>query len=104
MISIFSKRAFQLPVNQIKKGDVISFRGKMYYINHYMQHSQGNSLKDHPIGRGGSHYKVELKDVISGSKANERFNAGTMLEGVVLQERKVQDYNFYELVQFHVCR
>jgi elongation factor P len=75
-----SSRAFQLPVNQLKRGEVISHKGRLWAIMGFTHHSQG---------RGGSHYKLELKDLKSGSKGLERFNAGSVLEGVDLEEKKL---------------
>lgn len=76
-----AKRAYQLPVNQLKRGECIRHKNKLWVIVSFTHHSQG---------RGGSHYKLELRDIISGSKGLERFNAGTTLEGVDLTERKLQ--------------
>jgi elongation factor P len=78
---LLAKRAYQLPVNQLRRGECIRHKNKLWIIVSFTHHSQG---------RGGSHYKLELKDILSGSKGLERFNAGTQLEGVDLTERKLQ--------------
>lgn len=41
-------------------------------------------------GRGSGHYKLELRDVVGGSRLSERFNSGTSVEGVKLEEKSFQ--------------
>ena len=47
-------------------------------------------MTHHSQGRGGSHYKLELKDLKSGSKGLERFNSGSVLQGADLSEKKLR--------------
>jgi elongation factor P len=74
-------RGIKTEINQIKRGMVLELNGKLYSILSSTQRSQG---------RGGSHYKLELKDLKSGSKAFERVNSGQFLETVELQQREFQ--------------
>lgn len=73
-------RAYQIQINSLKRGEVISHKGKLWVITSFSHHAQG---------RGGSHYKVDLRDMKTGAKGHERFNTGSILEGVELQEKKL---------------
>ena len=46
-------------------------------------------ISHHAQGRGGSHYKVDLQDIVTQSKATERFNAGASIEIAELEEKKL---------------
>ena len=70
---IRSQRRFvQMAINQVKRGAVVSLRDKIYAVQDAMHHHQG---------RAGGHYKLDLKDVKSGTKITERFNTTAVLEG-----------------------
>ncbi|KAJ3201095.1 hypothetical protein HDU67_001554 [Dinochytrium kinnereticum] len=64
-----SLRSYRIPVNEVKKGQAVSHKGK---------------------GRQGSHYKVELREAVKGGKLTERFNANAVLEGVDLVDKPFQ--------------
>ena len=66
------KRHIQLAINQVKRGAVIHHRDKIYTVQDAMHHHQG---------RAGGHYKLDLKDIKSGTKTTERFNTTALLEG-----------------------
>ncbi|KAI8823577.1 uncharacterized protein EV422DRAFT_360963 [Fimicolochytrium jonesii] len=76
-----SHRELQTSVNQIKRGTVLDFRNKLWIVNNMTHHSQG---------RGGAHYKLDLREVLGGGKLLERFNAGTMVETVDLQVKQLK--------------
>ena len=76
------KRHYQIPVNQIKKGQVIEYKNKLLAVSHSSHHTQG---------RSGAHYKLEFKDLVHGTKSFDRFNSGTTLEGVDLMDK---DFHF----------
>ncbi|KAJ3412928.1 hypothetical protein HDV05_008716 [Chytridiales sp. JEL 0842] len=68
-------------VSNLKKGMVVQHKGKFWVVHDYSLHTQG---------RQGSHYKVDIRDVLKNVKVTERFNAGSTLEVVELDDRKVQ--------------
>ncbi|KAJ3179735.1 hypothetical protein HDU85_004734 [Gaertneriomyces sp. JEL0708] len=70
-----------MPVNQIKRGTAIDFRGKIWVIHSYSHHSQG---------RGGAHYKLDLRDLVGNGKLTERFNSGSNVEVVELETKTYQ--------------
>ena len=59
----------------------MEMNGKLFAVLSSIQRSQG---------RGGSHYKLELKDLKTGGKAFERVNAGQFMETVELLQKEFQ--------------
>ncbi len=68
--------------NSIKPGNVIEHLGKLWRVVK-TQHVKP--------GKGGAFMQVELKDLISGTKMNERFRSSEMVERVRLDQ---QDFQF----------
>ena len=80
MHRFLQKRFYEIPVNQAKRGQIIKFNSKLVEVI-ASSHSQQ--------GRSGSHYKLELKDLHSGSKTSQRFQSNAVCEGVLLDEKTV---------------
>ncbi|KAI9336214.1 hypothetical protein DFJ73DRAFT_850725 [Zopfochytrium polystomum] len=78
---ILCRRDYRVPINEIKKGQIIRHKDKIWTIFDFTMHTQG---------RMGSHYKLELREVGRAGKTFERFNAGTAVEGVDLDSRSCQ--------------
>ncbi|TPX64385.1 hypothetical protein SpCBS45565_g05931 [Spizellomyces sp. 'palustris'] len=76
-----SRRYLQVPVNQVKRGAVIELRDRIWVVNTYTHHTQG---------RGGAHYKFDLRDVTGSGKTLERFNSGQTVEVVELDTKELQ--------------
>ncbi|KAJ1553642.1 hypothetical protein HK405_007329, partial [Cladochytrium tenue] len=74
-------REYRVAINEIKKGQLIVHKDRVWVVADYSQHTQG---------RQGSHYKLDLRDLARGTKIVERFNAGSLLEGVDLHPRSCQ--------------
>ena len=76
--------------NQIKIGNIIEHKGKLWKTIK-IQHTQP--------GKGGAYIQVELKDIIAGTKLNERFRSSETLEKVRLEEKENQylyrDNNYF---------
>ena len=72
--------------NAIRPGMVIEHQ-KRLWIATKIQHTQP--------GKGGAYLQVELKDLLSGSKLNERFRASENIERVRL-DQKVHQFLFAE--------
>ncbi len=68
--------------NSIKPGNVIEHLGKLWRVVK-TQHVKP--------GKGGAFMQVELKDIINGTKMNERFRSSEMVERVRLDQ---QDFQF----------
>ena len=80
--------------NSIKPGNIIEHQGKLWRAVKTM-HTQP--------GKGGAYLQVELKDIRTGTKLNERFRSSETVERVRLDEHEYQflfsdgdDYTFME--------
>lgn len=67
--------------NAIRPGYVIEHQGRLW-VAVKIQHTQP--------GKGGAYLQVELKDIRSGTKLNERFRSSESVERVRLDERPFQ--------------
>jgi len=67
--------------NAIRPGMVIEHQNKLWVATK-IQHTQP--------GKGGAYLQVELKDLLSGSKLNERFRASENVERVRLDQKPHQ--------------
>ena len=67
--------------NQIRLGNVIDHNGGMWAA------VKTNAVKP---GKGGAFNQVELKNVIDGTKLNERFRASETVERVRLEQKEFQ--------------
>ena len=70
--------------NAIRPGMVIEHQNRLWVATK-IQHTQP--------GKGGAYLQVELKDLLSGSKLNERFRASENVERVRL-DQKVHQFLF----------
>ncbi|KAB2835521.1 MAG: elongation factor P [Caedimonadaceae bacterium] len=72
--------------NEIRPGNIIEHNGRLW-VAVKIQHTQP--------GKGGAYLQVELKDIKSGTKLNERFRSSESVERVRLDEKDYQ-YLFAE--------
>ena len=84
--------------NAIRPGNLIEHNGRLW-VAVKTQHTQP--------GKGGAYAQVELKDIRSGTKLNERFRASESVERVRLDEKEYQylfsdgdDYVFMDQENF----
>ncbi len=68
--------------NQIKIGNIIEHKGKLW---------KAIKTKHTQPGKGGAYLQVELKNIIDGTKLNERFRSSETIEKIRLEEK---DYQF----------
>jgi len=72
-------------VNSISIGNVLSFKDKYWIV------LKTNHVKP---GKGGAFVQVEMKDIINGTKLNERFRSTDTVEKVTIDETVLQyQYN-----------
>ena len=76
-------RGLRVTVNTVKRGSVIENKDKLWIVTKTSHHQQA---------RGGAHYKLELKEIVSGAKSFERFNSGSSQVEMVELECKSFDY------------
>jgi elongation factor P len=67
--------------NEVRPGMVIELNGQLWSV------VKTQAVKP---GKGGAYNQVELKNVINGSKLNERFRSAEMIEEVQLERRDFQ--------------
>jgi elongation factor P len=67
--------------NEIRPGNVIEHQGSIWVA------VKTNAVKP---GKGGAYNQVELKNLITGSKLNERFRASESVERVRLEQKDFQ--------------
>lgn len=67
--------------NEIRPGNIIEHNGRLW-LAVKIQHTQP--------GKGGAYLQVELKDIRSGTKLNERFRSSESVERVRLDEKEYQ--------------
>jgi elongation factor P len=67
--------------NAIRPGNIIEHQNRLW-VAVKIQHTQP--------GKGGAYLQVELKDIRSGSKLNERFRSSESVERVRLDEKEFQ--------------
>ncbi|KAG1070603.1 hypothetical protein G6F42_026110 [Rhizopus arrhizus] len=76
-----AKRFYKLSVGSIKKGQIVQFKDKPWRV----------LTRDHvSTGRGGAVVKMELQDILSPAKINERFKSGDSLEILNLADEAYQ--------------
>ncbi|KAK4509284.1 uncharacterized protein ATC70_007634 [Mucor velutinosus] len=87
-----AKRFYKLSVGSIKKGQIVQFKDKPWRV----------LTRDHvSTGRGGAVVKMELQDILSPAKINERFKSGDSLEILNLADEAYQ-YLYSEGDQIHL--
>ena len=67
--------------NEVRPGMVITHNGQLWSV------VKTQSVKP---GKGGAYNQVELKNIITGSKLNERFRSAEMVEETQLERRDFQ--------------
>lgn len=67
--------------NEVRLGNVIEFEGKLWAVVK-KAHTQP--------GKGGAYVQLELKNIIEGTKKNERFRSSESIERVFLDEAPYQ--------------
>ena len=67
--------------NEIRPGNVIEHKGRLWKV------ISTQSVKP---GKGGAYAQVEMKDIVSGSKLNERFRSSESVERARLDQKECQ--------------
>lgn len=67
--------------NEIRVGYVIEHKGRKWFV------TKTEHVKP---GKGGAFMQVELKDILTGTKSNERFRSSESVERVYMEDRDYQ--------------
>ncbi|KAJ8653731.1 translation elongation factor P [Lichtheimia ornata] len=76
-----AKRYYKLSVQSIKRGQVVQLKDKAWRV---LNRDSSSS------GRGGAVVKIEMEDLMTKAKINERFKSGDSLEILNMQEETMQ--------------
>jgi len=71
----------KINANSIRPGNILQYNGKLWVVAKIM-HTQP--------GKGGAYIQVEMKDIQTGTKLNERFRSSEDVERAVLEEAEYQ--------------
>ena len=71
----------KISANEIKVGNILEFENKLWKVL---------KLERTKPGKGGAYIQVELKDIRSGTKLNERFRSSEKVERATLEQREYQ--------------
>lgn len=71
----------KINVNEIRVGNLLNFNNRLWVVCKTM-HTQP--------GKGGAYMQVEMKDIQSGTKANNRFRTAETVEKVQLEQKEFQ--------------
>ncbi|MCP4355362.1 MAG: elongation factor P [Proteobacteria bacterium] len=67
--------------NNISIGNILEYKGKLWRVAK-LSHTQP--------GKGGAFIQAEMKDILSGTKLNERFRSSENVERITLEENEMQ--------------
>jgi elongation factor P len=71
----------KIDANSIRVGNILNYEGKLCQVTK-TQHTQP--------GKGGAYMQVEMKDIVAGTKFNERFRSSETVERASLEQRDFQ--------------
>jgi elongation factor P len=72
----------KISANEIKLGNILDYKGELWYVAKNPEHTKP--------GKGGAYVQVELKNLKTGSKLNQRFSSTETVEKAFLENRKMQ--------------
>ena len=72
----------RISANSIRAGNIIEHEGKLWIVSKTPEHTKP--------GKGGAFVQVEMKDVRTGTKVNERFSSTIDVEKVRLDQKQFQ--------------
>ncbi|KAI9183082.1 hypothetical protein H9P43_003999 [Blastocladiella emersonii ATCC 22665] len=85
-------RGYKLTLNNVRIGQVIEYRGRAHVVT-----KAAHSV----MGRGSAHIKLDLKDVVTGSRYTERYKTSDTVEGIHIST-KVMQYLYHDDESVHV--
>ncbi|KAJ3010330.1 hypothetical protein HKX48_007453 [Thoreauomyces humboldtii] len=74
------QRCLQTSVNTVKRGAVLEHKDKIWVVSGITHHTQG---------RGGAHYKFDLRSVLGTGRIQDRFNSGSLVEVLELDAKEL---------------
>lgn len=68
--------------NSIRAGNILNYNGKLWIVSKTPEHTMP--------GKGGAFVQVEMKDIKTGTKLNERFRSAESVDRVTLEQKDFQ--------------
>lgn len=68
--------------NSIRAGNILNYNGKLWIVSKTPEHTMP--------GKGGAFVQVEMKDLKTGTKLNERFRSAETVDRVTLEQKDYQ--------------
>lgn len=81
--NVLPKRHYKMSVQSVKKGQIIQLKDKAWRV---LNRDSSSS------GRGGAVVKVDLQDIMTNAKANERFKSGDTVESEIFIKKATPLY------------
>lgn len=72
----------RISANEIKSGTILDYEGELWMVIKNPEHTKP--------GKGGAYVQVEMKNLRTGNKLNERFSSSVSVEKAFLEHRKMQ--------------
>ncbi len=72
----------RISANDIKSGNVLDYEGELWIVAKNPEHTKP--------GKGGAYVQVEMKNLRTGNKLNQRFSSSDSVEKAFLERRKMQ--------------
>lgn len=77
----------RISANDIKSGNILDYEGELWVVAKTPEHTKP--------GKGGAYVQVEMKNLRTGNKLNQRFSSSDSVEKAFL-ERKTMQYLYQE--------
>lgn len=77
----------RISANDIKSGNILDYEGELWIVAKTPEHTKP--------GKGGAYVQVEMKNLRTGNKLNQRFSSSDSVEKAFL-ERKTMQYLYQE--------
>ena len=77
----------RISANDIKSGNILDYEGELWVVSKTPEHTKP--------GKGGAYVQVEMKNLRTGNKLNQRFSSSESVEKAFL-ERKAMQYLYKE--------
>lgn len=78
----------KISANSIRQGNILVYKNKLWRVAKQPDHTKP--------GKGGAYVQVELKDIKTGTKLNERFSSTDMVDKAHLDKKPYQFLYFEE--------
>ena len=72
----------RISANDIKSGNILDYEGELWIVAKNPEHTKP--------GKGGAYVQVEMKNLRTGNKLNQRFSSSESVEKAFLERKEMQ--------------